>query len=526
VPEPEPTDDAARPQNDARQEPPEAEGPPLHAATDSAAESAAAVAQIAAATVADSDDVLPDAGPDTSPEIFVEPAEEQSVVTTTPRTELASLIAAPAQRRARRVAPLPALATGLAVVAALAVGGYFLLGQDDEEPTETAQTPPVNSLAPPAITAIAPPVAPPPAPSPAAPAPASPPPQVATAPALPPGIPAPRPGVQPSLLVPPFESDSDTPYAAAAPPSADFSSHPPAPPQAIDKESIASLITRADGGDAEAAIELGKRYMQGIGTEKNPAEALRWLEKAATAGNGQAQFNVGVMYERGIGTAADLPKAVGWYRKAAAQPIPVPTAIHNLALLYVAGGPGGTADPAQARITMTRAAELGLPESEYSLALMYYQGVGGPPDKIMALSWLALAARTNNPQLTKAAQQLASGMSDDEKAKAQQIANEHVKRINNNIAHLRALASAGKPDAAGANPPEAALDKAGIAELQKLLAALKLYTGTVDGSNGPRTEQAIRDYQAMAGLTVDGKATPDLLAGLRDVAGAVTPKEK
>ena len=316
------------------------------------------------------------------------------------------------------------------------------------------------------------------------------------------------------------------PYTA--PPGAELPTPPARPPSALDKESIATLTSRGEVGDLEAQVELGKRYMQGIGTEKNPTEALRWLQKAAEAGNGQAQFNVGVMYERGIGTTADLTKAVGWYRKAAAQPIPVPTAIHNLALLYVVGGPGVAADPAQARVLMTRSAELGLPESEYSLALMYYQGVGGAPDKIIALSWLALAARTNNPQLIQAAQQLASGMSEDEKAKAQQIANQHVQRINENIQHLRALPGANKPTAADASPsaPDVRLDKASIAEIQKLLTALKLYTGTIDGDDGPRTVQAIRDYQNMAGLPVDGKATPELLSSLRDVAGAVTPKSK
>lgn len=472
------------------------------------------------------------------PAIFAEPAEA-ATITTTPREALLAHATPRRQATTRRAAALLPLGLGLIGIAAVGAAGYFLFLADGDD-GDGVPPPRVASAAPP--PAPAPVAAPATQPSPPAvtpPAPAAPSPVVATpspapvpvpvpapapqsATALPPGIPAPTPGVQPSFLVGMPElamMSGATPGAGTSP----ASSPAPGGPLVAQNDTTPNLIKRAEAGDVEAQLELGKRYMQNPGGQPNPTEALRWLLKAAEAGNPQAQFNVGVMYERGIGTVIDPMKAVEWYRKAAEQPVPVPTAIHNLALLYINGGGGLTPNPAQARTLMTRAAELGQPESQYSLALMLFQGVGGPADRVAALSWLALAARTNNPQYVQAAQELLGALNADEKAKAQQMANEHVTRINQNIARLRGLANGGAPTAPG-DGADKPLDRAGIVEMQKLLAGLKLYGGEPDGATGPKTEQAIREYQKMAGLPVDGKATVEVLNSLRDVAGAVSPK--
>ncbi len=471
--------------------------------------------------------------------IFAEPAET-ATITTTPREALLAHAMPRRQAATRRASALLPLGLGLIGVAAVGAAGYFLFLADGDDgdsvppprvasatPTPSPIAAPAAQPSPPAVTAPAPTA---PSPVVAAPSPASAPvpmpvpaPQSATAP--PPGIPAPTPGVQPSFLVgmPELTTTPGSTPATGMPPAGT-----PAPggPLVAQNDTTPNLIKRAEAGDVDAQLELGKRYMQNPGGQPNPTEALRWLLKAAEAGNPQAQFNVGVMYERGIGTVIDPVKAVQWYRKAAEQPVPVPTAIHNLALLYINGGGGLTPNPAQARTLMTRAAELGQPESQYSLALMLFQGVGGPADRVAALSWLALAARTNNPQYVQAAQELLGALNADEKARAQQMANEHVTRINQNITRLHGLANGGAPTAPdkGGDGADKPLDRAGIVEIQKLLAGLKLYGGELDGATGPKTEQAIREYQKMAGLPVDGKATVEVLNSLRDVAGAVSPK--
>ena len=65
------------------------------------------------------------------------------------------------------------------------------------------------------------------------------------------------------------------------------------------------------------------------------------------------------------------------------------------------------------------------------------------------------------------------------------------------------------------------LDRAGIAEVQRLLAALRFTPGAPDGVAGPSTVAAIRLYQQFAGLPVDGAATEALLRDLREVSRTV-----
>lgn len=53
-------------------------------------------------------------------------------------------------------------------------------------------------------------------------------------------------------------------------------------------------------------------------------------------------------------------------------------------------------------------------------------------------------------------------------------------------------------------------------ETQQLLAALKFYTGPIDGIAGPRTQTAIKAAQKAHELEVTGESSPELLAKLRE----------
>jgi TPR repeat protein len=51
----------------------------------------------------------------------------------------------------------------------------------------------------------------------------------------------------------------------------------------------------------------------------DPAEAVRWFQKAAEQGYPDGQYHLGRSYEAGSGVAVDKVEAVKWYRKAAEQ---------------------------------------------------------------------------------------------------------------------------------------------------------------------------------------------------------------
>jgi len=61
--------------------------------------------------------------------------------------------------------------------------------------------------------------------------------------------------------------------------------------------------------------------------------------------------------------------------------------------------------------------------------------------------------------------------------------------------------------------------------LQELLLKKGLYTGKIDGISGPKTENAVRAFQASAGLAVDGKAGPMTMQALQAAQAEVKAEQ-
>lgn len=59
--------------------------------------------------------------------------------------------------------------------------------------------------------------------------------------------------------------------------------------------------------------------LRGIGTPADPAEAYRWLLKAAEAGDAQSQIIVATMLNEGQGIDKDPKAALVWYYRAKAN---------------------------------------------------------------------------------------------------------------------------------------------------------------------------------------------------------------
>ena len=69
-------------------------------------------------------------------------------------------------------------------------------------------------------------------------------------------------------------------------------------------------------------------------------------------------------------------------------------------------------------------------------------------------------------------------------------------------------------DAAPVVPSRRPSGSPDVARVQEILAGLKLYDGTVDGLSGRRTRDAVKAYQRIVGLPVDGEISATLLAQL------------
>jgi hypothetical protein len=133
--------------------------------------------------------------------------------------------------------------------------------------------------------------------------------------------------------------------------------------QGVPAAPMAALTQRAEAGDAEAQVELGRAYEDGKGVEQDDVRAVEWFRKSAEQGNAQAQNALGVMYALGRGVERDKEEAVRWYKKAAKQ---------------------------------------GLAEGIYNVAISYYNGEGIEENSALACTWMMVAQRRGDAQAAEA----------------------------------------------------------------------------------------------------------------------------
>lgn len=120
------------------------------------------------------------------------------------------------------------------------------------------------------------------------------------------------------------------------------------------------LLTRANGGDAAAQVQVGETYAEGKGVARDPRQAVEWFTKAADKGNIGAELHLAVLYRDGAGKnfPRDAEQAAAWYRKAADQ--------------------GDTG-------------------AQGTLGMLYTLGQGVPKNDVDAYFWLDLAASVPGP---------------------------------------------------------------------------------------------------------------------------------
>ena len=98
-----------------------------------------------------------------------------------------------------------------------------------------------------------------------------------------------------------------------------------------------------DGKDAASLRELGNRYREGDGVEKDPSRAAELLSEASDLGDAQAASSLGYMLMVGEGIPADRPAAEAQLRRAADAGIA--TAMCNLRVRVVVRQGGGGGQP-------------------------------------------------------------------------------------------------------------------------------------------------------------------------------------
>lgn len=236
-------------------------------------------------------------------------------------------------------------------------------------------------------------------------------------------------------------------------------------------------MQEAAAKDHLAAIAgLAYLYSVGLGVAKDPAEAAKWLNKAATRGHAISQYNLGKLL-----IADEIPLAAGstdrdgqhaqgveWLRKAADHGQNEAQATYGIILMR--GDSGAKPDPAAAARYLIPAAEAGNAEAMNTLGTMYEVGNGigydlaaaehsfrqaamlghvkaqanlgehllnptapDPARRTEALAWLYLAEQAKDPVAVKILQNIGTTLSPRDESAARAKADSLRKEMIRNI---------------------------------------------------------------------------------------------
>ncbi|WP_230658656.1 tetratricopeptide repeat protein [Psychrobacter sp. I-STPA10] len=165
--------------------------------------------------------------------------------------------------------------------------------------------------------------------------------------------------------------------------------------------SIATVISLAQQGDANAQLHLGWRYAFGHGVTKDIDKALVYYQLAAKQDNALAQTILGIRYLNGDGVIQDINQAHKWFTQAAVLGNDV--AKLNLAFiyqgLYDSDSPSNFYNPQHALSLFQQLAKQGDDIAQLHLAYIYYQGSYAdilPQDWQQAWYWFGQAAIQGN----------------------------------------------------------------------------------------------------------------------------------
>ena len=271
---------------------------------------------------------------------------------------------------------------------------------------------------------------------------------------------------------------------------------------------VRALLPLAQQGDARAQFLLGALYAQGYSVPQDYGVAAQWFRRAAEQGHVAAQFNLGGQYHEGRGVPHDPGQAAAWFRRAAQQGFA--RAQYNLGVLYVHGD-GVPRDASQATQWFRRAADQEDPKAQYTLGLLYAEGAGVPRDDGEAYVWFTLAAARLPPGADHHQAVYNRDLAAARLTPAQLSAAQGRARTWQPTPETSAGDAPAQPHARSASPPSAA---SRVQQAQARLKAAGFDPGPPDGTLGPKTREALRQYQRTKGLPTTGELDAQTLDAL------------
>lgn len=149
----------------------------------------------------------------------------------------------------------------------------------------------------------------------------------------------------------------------------------------------------AHAGIGRAQNNIGACFAEGLGVERDPALALRWLTLSAEGGDPVGQRNLAALHFKGDGVEQSDDEALRFYRLAAEQGDA--PAQDMLSWMLLEGG--RATDRAEALRWAQAAAEAGVATSMTRLGMMHHDALGVERDATLAAQWWQRGMEAGDP---------------------------------------------------------------------------------------------------------------------------------
>jgi localization factor PodJL len=270
-----------------------------------------------------------------------------------------------------------------------------------------------------------------------------------------------------------------------------------------------------EGATLEAAVQAGNpiaQYQFGLMevSRGNLPAGIASVRKAADQGLPAAQYRLAKFYETGEGVERDLPMAAQLTERAARAGHRI--AMHDIGLFNAEGLATGEPNAVGAVEWFDKAARLGVVDSQFNLAYLLDQGevIGVTPDPVQAYMWYSVATMNGDQQAGEYMERLKERMSAEQISAAEsRVASFRVQPIDKAANGMFENLPWTPPAVATANA-----ERENVRRVQQMLNQLGYDTGTPDGLMGPKTREAIVQYERTRQLPETGKPSPVLLSTL------------
>ena len=277
-----------------------------------------------------------------------------------------------------------------------------------------------------------------------------------------------------------------------------------------------TLEAAAADGNPIAQFQLGLSHLEA----GRDADAVRLIRLAANQGQPAAQYRLAKLYEAGIGVKVNGKTAKDLLARSANAGNRI--AMHDLGHFFATGADGAAPDLRQAVKWFSMAAERGVLDSQFNLAVLYQGGSGIPRSLEDAYVWYAVAGAQGDKIALQRSETVARELSQENlnaarervKAYAPKPANNIANGVFNNLPWI----SVQKANAKTRNSLNKS-SKINVKTAQRMLRSLGYQVGKPDGVMGPNTRNAIISFERANSMPETGRVNATLLERLQLAAG-------